>query len=107
MRLFAEEQTIHNHSEGPGIKSGRLLEELEEERLRGDEGVVKAAVGEITSTIRLLRGRCSSSNLLTRRLAGALACPLVLSVVLEVEIDVGTGRHVTEVVDSADSSDVA
>jgi len=106
LRLFAKEQTIHNHSEGPDIKSGRLVEELEEERLRGNEGIVEAAVGEITSTIRLLGGRCSSSELLARRLAGALACPLVLSVVLKVEIDVGTGRHVAEVVDSTDSSDV-
>jgi len=53
--LLAEEQAIHDHTEGPDIKCGGLIKELEVKRLWSDEWVVKAGIGEIVSVCLLGR----------------------------------------------------
>ena len=51
--LLAKEQAVHDHAEGPDVESGRLIEELEVERLWSDEGVVEAGIGNIAAVCLL------------------------------------------------------
>ena len=103
-RFFPYHDTVHHHAKCPHIHCWCVVWKFLKEGLWSKEGSVKSTIRKYFLSISFLR---RSSSLEPRRSCWALPKLVILTIILQCQINIWTALNIAQVVDFPNSSQVS